>query len=128
MYCEHGKMIDCGACWRQRYNDERAAHELTRAKMTKLESVSRAAIAWWKGKRPCAWTAQEQHVANPTVNCCTDYENELAKAVAAFVGGEPYEDRVTLLEELTIAVRYNQTNVHPNVGRVLSRLAGMEKK
>ena len=48
------------------------------------EKVCRAACAWWDEKRPAGWSL-EKHVADPTVNCSTGTEKELAIAVAALV-------------------------------------------
>ena len=42
------------------------------------------AIKWWKMHRPCGWT-QAQHLANPTVNTCTDSEKALALSIAEYI-------------------------------------------
>lgn len=49
--------------------------------MTPVES---AALRWWRGRCPLAWTDAE-HVATPHVNCHTADERRLAESVAAMV-------------------------------------------
>jgi len=44
-------------------------------------NVERAAIQWWRSRRPQAFNLRE-HLANPTVNTIGSSERELAKAVA----------------------------------------------
>ena len=46
----------------------------------KLSKLERAAIRWWKGKRPLSYN-HKQHLANPEVNCCSVFEHQLCKAV-----------------------------------------------
>jgi hypothetical protein len=41
--------------------------------------VIKAAMAWWKGRRPCEYT-HKQHVENPTINVVNDGERRLAWA------------------------------------------------
>lgn len=43
--------------------------------------VLEAARAWWEGHRPKGWLL-EQHLANPTINTCGEWESTLARAVA----------------------------------------------
>jgi|WetSurMetagenome_2_1015567.scaffolds.fasta_scaffold1537050_2 hypothetical protein len=45
-------------------------------------NVERAAIAWWRSRKPLAFTAAE-HLENPCINTQSDAERRLAKAVAA---------------------------------------------
>lgn len=47
--------------------------------------VDRAAVAWWRTKRPVIWT-EEQHRKSPLVNCTTAAEKRLANAVADMLG------------------------------------------
>ena len=47
-------------------------------------AVVEAAVKWWSGYRPCAWTLDE-HLDNPTINCSTDTEHTLATAVGQLV-------------------------------------------
>lgn len=42
-----------------------------------------AVRTWWKGRRPLSWSEAE-HSANPTVNCTSDAERQLAEALRAF--------------------------------------------
>jgi hypothetical protein len=43
-----------------------------------------AALAWWQGKCPVAFTLDE-HLKNPAINTETTYEYDLALAVAATI-------------------------------------------
>lgn len=45
--------------------------------------VLRAAVAWWRTKRPRSYTRAD-HIGNATVNVATDAEKLLAEAVAMF--------------------------------------------
>ncbi len=45
------------------------------------KEVIRAAILWWRGKRPVGWNG-DQHRQNPAVNANNEAETELAHAVA----------------------------------------------
>lgn len=49
-----------------------------------LDSLVAAAISWWRGHRPIEWTEVE-HRGNPTVNCASNKERELARVVAEYV-------------------------------------------
>jgi hypothetical protein len=46
-----------------------------------LLSLADAAIFWWVGKRPLSWSVA-QHIENPTINCPSSYEKELAMKVS----------------------------------------------
>lgn len=46
--------------------------------------VLRAAVAWWRKKRPVSFD-QAEHIANPTINTTTPAEKRLAKVVASCV-------------------------------------------
>jgi len=50
----------------------------------KSDDLTRAAISWWKSKRPNDYTAKD-HVKNWQVNTFNNAEKNLAKAVAAIV-------------------------------------------
>ena len=52
-----------------------------RAERDAMLPLLAAARAWWLAKQPLAYTA-EQHLRNPEINCCGDYERALARAVA----------------------------------------------
>lgn len=53
--------------------------------MSREESeVLKAAVAWWKGKRPTGDTV-EDHLGHPTINTTTLREARLAEAVAMYV-------------------------------------------
>jgi hypothetical protein len=53
------------------------------ARAARLEALERAAIIWWRSRRPInGWTEQD-HLANPAINCCDVIEGDLARAVAA---------------------------------------------
>jgi hypothetical protein len=43
-----------------------------------------AALEWWVQFRPTGWTMQ-QHLEQPTVNCTTPKDADLARAVATFL-------------------------------------------
>jgi hypothetical protein len=48
----------------------------------RVRAVLDAADAWWRMKKPLAYSDAE-HAANPVINCCTDSEKALAIAAAA---------------------------------------------
>jgi hypothetical protein len=52
--------------------------------MTNEERVLRAAKAWWKTRRPSAWTRTE-HLETPTINCISDAEKKLARVEAKLI-------------------------------------------
>jgi hypothetical protein len=52
--------------------------------MSKPSKVEREAVRWWRSKRPIAWS-ETRHLANPTVNTCTDSEKRLATHVAVML-------------------------------------------
>ena len=43
-----------------------------------------ASIRWWESKRPVGWS-EDQHLAEPTVDCASPAEQALARAVARWV-------------------------------------------
>jgi hypothetical protein len=47
-------------------------------------AVTRAAVEWWRSKKPRDWTGDDQ-IASPTIGCETCWEDDLANAVAEFV-------------------------------------------
>ena len=47
----------------------------------RYSDVIKAALAWWEGRRPHGFTAQD-HLRDPMVNCCGELERALARAVA----------------------------------------------
>lgn len=47
------------------------------------QELVEAAIGWWESRRPVVWD-QAKHAANPTINCCTQSEDSLARAVATY--------------------------------------------
>ncbi|HAK91128.1 MAG TPA: hypothetical protein DCP94_05880 [Massilia timonae] len=47
-----------------------------------------AVLAWWEENRPLGW-AEEDHVAQATVNCETDAEQALARLAAQLVRATP---------------------------------------
>ena len=51
-------------------------------------NVAAAVIAWWEENRPLGW-AEEDHVAQATVNCETDAEQALARLAAQLVHATP---------------------------------------
>lgn len=51
-------------------------------------NVAAAVIAWWEENRPLGW-AEEDHVAQATVNCETDAEQALARLAAQLVRATP---------------------------------------
>jgi hypothetical protein len=50
-------------------------------------AVEQAAFEWWKAKKPMAWS-QVEHVETPCVNCTSERDCTLAKAVAEMVVSE----------------------------------------
>lgn len=46
-----------------------------------MYDLARTAIYWWTSKRPIGWTS-DQHHENPTINCVSDVERDLALSVA----------------------------------------------
>lgn len=53
---------------------------------TAEKEVLRAAKAWWRGRRPVTYDAQD-HMDNPMVNTVHAEEQRLAQAVAKLVCG-----------------------------------------
>ena len=51
---------------------------------SETEQVLRAAAAWWRMKKPLPMLWSD-HLKNPTVNCTSEAENELAKAVVKWM-------------------------------------------
>ena len=49
-----------------------------------LVGLEKAAIAWWRSKRPVDWS-QAEHLKNPTINVATEREAGLALAVARHI-------------------------------------------
>ena len=49
-----------------------------------MTQVERAAIGWWRTRRPLDWSVEE-HLETPAVNCVTYHEEKLAEAVAALI-------------------------------------------
>lgn len=47
-------------------------------------TLTQAAIAWWRAKRPTTWD-ESVHLDHPAINCQTRHERALAVAVAACV-------------------------------------------
>lgn len=47
--------------------------------------VTRSSINWWESKRPIEWML-ETHLENPTVNCSSETEKNLAIEVAKYIG------------------------------------------
>ena len=50
-------------------------------KINKATPLEKAALAWWRGGRPCSFDEAE-HLKNPTINLATDPEKRLARSVA----------------------------------------------
>ena len=59
------------------------AHSIEKQRKA-LQSLDRAALAWWEQLRPDNWTLRE-HLENPTLNTKSAAEQALAAAVAAAV-------------------------------------------
>ena len=53
-----------------------------------LQQIEQAAKRWWTAQRPDGWT-EDEHLANPTVNCKGKTACDLAKVVADWrrIGG-----------------------------------------
>lgn len=43
--------------------------------------IERCAYVWWKQHKPLAWSFME-HLSNPTVNCATWTDKDIARAIA----------------------------------------------
>lgn len=63
-------------------------HEVRRAVMAL--SVMECARAWWEDMRPIGWSLDE-HLLHPDVNCPTDNESALARAVALAIKSGAYD-------------------------------------
>jgi hypothetical protein len=50
----------------------------------RCDNVINAALKWFSGKRPVAYTKKE-HCENSEVNTCNDGERRLARAVAEYI-------------------------------------------
>jgi hypothetical protein len=50
-------------------------------KIKNASPLEKAALTWWRGKRPCAFNEVE-HLKKPTINTTTDTEKRLARSVA----------------------------------------------
>lgn len=68
-------------------NDASGFVEQIKAMYAHEVKITRAASAWFDGKRPKDWTLH-RHAANPLVNCSTQREKDLAQAVADMVTEE----------------------------------------
>ena len=69
--------LTCPTCG----DDREAGFDCVPCEITRLRAIERAARAWWKNRRPCAYT-EADHLANPTINTVSDAEKRLAMAVA----------------------------------------------
>jgi len=49
-----------------------------------MTALEKAALTWWKSKRPLDWTKAD-HLHAPDINCRNDAEDRLAGAVAKMV-------------------------------------------
>lgn len=49
-----------------------------------MSSIDKAALSWFRNKRPKSMTEHE-HAMNYAVNCMTDAEKRLARAVAKLI-------------------------------------------
>jgi hypothetical protein len=54
----------------------------------KIDRLRMSAESWWRMRRPVSWS-EAQHMENPTVNCTTDAERELALAIAVLSPAAP---------------------------------------
>jgi ribosomal protein S27E len=52
--------------------------------MTNEERIIKAAISWWKSRRPVSWT-HKMHIENPSVNTTGPRERCIAEAVAKYL-------------------------------------------
>ena len=53
-----------------------------------LESIDQPILDWFEGMRPQEWTML-QHIENPTINCRTKREMNLAKWIANKINSKP---------------------------------------
>ena len=50
-----------------------------------MSPVEKAAVAWWKSKRPVGWS-KARHLRTYSVNTTTEAEHFLSKVVAKMLG------------------------------------------
>lgn len=61
-------------------------------------TIKNSAMQWWEQHRPVRWTLQ-QHLQNPTINCATPAENNLARAVShSIIRRQKCKDRWVLVK------------------------------
>ena len=53
----------------------------TKMKIINASPLEKAALAWWRGRRP-VYFDETEHLKNPTINTTTDTEKRLASSVA----------------------------------------------
>lgn len=61
------------------------------------QRVLEAALKWWEGKRPLAWS-REEHLKHPEVNTTTMWESVLARACAEYIAAGLWEKAVVTVE------------------------------
>jgi hypothetical protein len=65
-------------------------------KIKNASPLEKAALAWWRGNRPCAFD-ETQHLRNPTINLGSDPDMRLARSVARTLrtrgSGQPQKSR-----------------------------------
>lgn len=49
-----------------------------------LVKIADASKAWWEGMRPSGWS-EEDHLANPCINCVGNREKSLARTISECV-------------------------------------------
>ena len=57
-----------------------------------MTSIERLARRWWVSRRPTIF-GEADHLMNPTINCSTEYEKDLALAVVAQLLAERRRER-----------------------------------
>lgn len=50
----------------------------------RLSGLINGSVSWWESNRPVGWS-EAQHLENPTINCSTPAEDQLAERVAAWI-------------------------------------------
>jgi hypothetical protein len=81
--------LTCGcdpeACWVCEVHQVRitGVPDEEEEELLQLNAIKNAAYAWWNGKRPESYTI-DVHRINPTVNCVTDAEKQLATSISSY--------------------------------------------
>lgn len=64
--------------------------------------VLRNAVSWWESKRPLEFS-EKDHLLNPTINCSTESEKELAKSISRMLS--EFNEIVSVEDELEESIQ-----------------------